>query len=118
MQAVASNAALYLMSHEVDLQNPVCWLDKGPAGYSLPDVDQQVNPIRLCVQPCRLQFRSQAAHVKSDHETTDTKNSPVQYMHMKVWAESICVARLHCIAGCCFVPVRCVWRATRVRVQS
>lgn len=85
MQAVASNAALYIMSHDVDMQNPVCWLEKGVSGYSLPDMSQQVNPIRLCVQPCQLQFRSQAAHAKSEQDTShNAKNSPVQYLHMKV----------------------------------
>ena len=88
-------------SHDVDMQNPVCWLEKGLSGYSLPDRDQ-VNPIRLCVQPCQLQFRSQAAHAKSDQEsTTNTKNNPVQYMHMKVRAVTVCVASLLNLAGSC-----------------
>jgi hypothetical protein len=87
VQAVASNAALYIMSHSVDMQNPVCWLEKGVSGYSLPDIEQQINPIRLCVQPCQLQFRSQTAHTKSEQDsTTNTKNNPVQYLHMKVRA--------------------------------
>jgi hypothetical protein len=87
MQAIASNAALYIMSHDVDMQNPVCWLEKGVAGYSLPDMEHQVNPIRLCVQPCQLQFRSQAAHARSEKDSaTRTRNSPVQYLHMKVHA--------------------------------
>lgn len=93
VQALASNAALYIMSHDVDMQNPVCWLEKGVSGYSLPDMEQQVNPIRLCVQPCQLQFRSQAAHAKSELDT-NTKNNPVQYLHMKVRAHVLAASVL------------------------
>jgi hypothetical protein len=73
------------MRHDVDMQNPVCWLEKSVSGYCLPDAELQVNPIRLVIQPFQLHFRSQASCPRADLDMGGSgSKAPVQYLQMKV----------------------------------
>ena len=87
VQANASNAALYIMRHDVDLDNPICWLHKGPTGYSIPNLDQMVNPVRMVLQPFQLHFCSHTA--LSTTEAVHAPRAPVEYLQMNVRAPAL-----------------------------
>lgn len=88
VQANASNAALYIMRHDVDLENPICWLEKGPAGYIIPNLDQMVNTVRMVLQPFQLHFNSHTALAATD--ASQASRAPVEYLQMNVRPSSQC----------------------------
>jgi hypothetical protein len=61
MQAVASKVALYVMSHMVDMQNPVCWLERTVSGVVIPKDHGEANPVRLVLQPFHVKVKHQAS---------------------------------------------------------
>lgn len=82
VQANANNAALYIMRHDVDLENPICWLEKGPAGHIIPNLDQMVNPVRMVLQPFQLHFNCHTALAPTD--AAHASRAPVEYLQMNV----------------------------------
>eukprot|EP00892_Ulva_mutabilis_P001714 jgi/Ulvmu1/11543/UM078_0033.1 len=87
IEANASNAALYIMRHDVDLDNPICWLQKGPAGYTIPNLDQMVNPVRMVLQPFQLNFCSHTALARN--EAAHAPGAPVEYLQMNLDMKSL-----------------------------
>lgn len=82
VQANARNAALYIMRHDVDIENPICWLEKGPTGYTIPNLEQMVNPVRMVLHPFQLSFKSRTALTAT--EPSHDARAPVEYLQMNV----------------------------------
>jgi hypothetical protein len=56
-------ASLFIMSHEVDMQNPICWLSRtpSPGGFAIPPGRDEVNPIRQVLQPFEMRVEQRAS---------------------------------------------------------
>ena len=83
MQAEVRGASLFIMSHEVDMQNPVCWLSraplhsKGPA-FNIPEDRADVNPIRRVLQPFQMRVSQHASRPDAASATAAARFAHVQ----------------------------------------
>jgi hypothetical protein len=89
MQAEIEEACLFVMSHEVDMQNPVCWLRRSrtPTGprFVVPSGHGDVNVIRQVLQPFNIECTKRAS--RQDLETQDVGQAakePIRYTHLQV----------------------------------
>jgi hypothetical protein len=84
VQAEVNDASLFIMSHEVDMQNPICWLERNTAAatagrhlFVVPSIHVDVNPIRQVLLPFNMTFTQRAS--RPDVQPRAEGLEPVRY---------------------------------------